>query len=44
MVTNIKNTDGDRWDWSTVVMIVLGISVLLALTLELWGSHPFPMH
>ena len=44
MATNITDTDGDRWDWSTVVTIVLGITVLLVLTLELWASHPFPNH
>ena len=31
-------------DWSTVVLIMLGITVLLGLTLELWVSHPLPSY
>ena len=44
MRTHINDTDGDRWDWSTVVTVVLGITVLLVLTLELWVSHSFEFH
>ena len=41
MATNIRDTDGDRWDWSTVITIALAITVFLVLTFELWVPHPF---
>ena len=32
----------DRWDWTTVVFVVLGIVILAALTFELWAPRPYP--
>ncbi|MEQ1760095.1 MAG: hypothetical protein ABL986_17395 [Vicinamibacterales bacterium] len=39
--TNDKRSGGDTWDWSTVVLVVLAVTVVLALTIELWNTHPF---
>lgn len=33
------NAELDRWDWSSVVVVALGVVVLLLLTFELWVSH-----
>ncbi|HEY1303857.1 MAG TPA: hypothetical protein VGF24_09940 [Vicinamibacterales bacterium] len=29
-----------KWDWSSVLLIVLAILVILVLTFELWVPHP----
>ena len=44
MRTDIDNAGESKWDWSTVVLIVLAIMVLLIATLGLWASHPFENH
>ena len=41
MVTRTEKDRNDKWDWSTVVLIVLAVTVMLALTLELWATHQF---
>ena len=38
------NNGGDKWDWSTWVVIVLFVTVVLVLTMELWLPHPFETH
>ncbi len=34
----------ERWDWSTVVFIVLAVTIVLALTLGLWDPHKVGVH
>jgi len=36
-----KGNGTDRWDWSTVVMIVLAVAMVIFLTMALWTPHPF---
>jgi hypothetical protein len=39
-----SNDPQDRWDWSSTMLIVLVIFVVLVLTFELWAPHVGPNH
>jgi len=36
----LKDDPDQNWDWSSVLLIVLAILVILVLTFELWVPHP----
>jgi hypothetical protein len=43
-VTRKRSDDwkgSDRWDWSTVVFILLAIVAAIFVTMALWAPHPF---
>jgi hypothetical protein len=44
MMTNTSGTDVDpsgldRWDWSSTVLVALGVVLAILLTFEVWTSH-----
>ena len=39
-VAEQRDDDGFRWDWTTVMVILVLLVVLFALTFELWIPHP----
>jgi hypothetical protein len=39
--SNDKWKGSDRWDWSTVVFILMAIFAAVFFTMALWTPHPF---
>src|SRR5262245_48523689 len=39
----MNDNRGDRWDWTTVLAMIVAILVVLMLTFELWIGHPVSM-
>ena len=37
--TDVDQPGMDRWDWSSTVVVALGVVMVLLLTFELWVSH-----
>ena len=37
--TDVDTPDIDRWDWSSTVVVALGVVLVLLLTFEIWTSH-----
>lgn len=40
VMTDQRDRAGDRWDFSTVLLVIVILLILFALTFELWIPHP----